>query len=308
MRRIGTCKVMLVSFVIVISTAILCVSVDADGHQEHLVVIEPSEGISTDDPLGFILEFEAISAELDRYPDHAFVLCVPPLYGDDLYDIVVEAIGQEHFISESSLEESDLGPWINVTVSGPPGPDGRSIDLGFLEEEFEGSNVTFTMDYFQNGPAISEAFASGEVDGAADQLAKFTSLIDAGEVAVFADGTESETCQISAFVGRNEFCEQYPEITAKILRAVQRVDEWMAESEENQQEAFTTLSEITQREVEWFSTMYYGSNFGIDLTEQDLRVLSEVLEFMKDNDLLSNPDITMDDVLELSYLELAGFR
>ena len=62
------------------------------------------------------------------------MLCVPPLYGDDLYDIVVEAIGQEHFISESSLEESDLGPWINVTVSGPPGPDGRSIDLGFLEE------------------------------------------------------------------------------------------------------------------------------------------------------------------------------
>ena len=282
-------------------------------------------------------------------------------------------------------------------------PLNLAYNLGFLEEEFEGSNVTFTMDYFQNGPAISEAFASGdldfaefgeqaaisgisadygykiigrncdtetmyplvvrtgittpeelkgakiavsvgtsahylllsylesmgrsetdielvntsdtvtllasgEVDGAADQLAKFTSLIDAGEVAVFADGTESETCQISAFVGRNEFCEQYPEITAKILRAVQRVDEWMAESEENQQEAFTTLSEITQREVEWFSTMYYGSNFGIDLTEQDLRVLGEVLEFMKDNDLLSNPDITMDDVLDLSYLELAGFR
>ena len=134
MRRIGTCRVMLVSFAIVISTAILCVSVDADGHQEHLMVIEPSEGISTDDPIGFILEFEAISAELDRYPDHAFVLCVPPLYGDDLYDIVVEAIGQEHFISESSLEESDLGPWINVTVAGAPGPDGRSIDLDFLEE------------------------------------------------------------------------------------------------------------------------------------------------------------------------------
>ena len=134
MRRIGTCRVMLVSLAIVISTAILCVSVDADGHQEHLVVIEPSEGISTDDPIGFILEFEAISAELDRYPDHAFVLYVPPLYGDDLYDIVVEAIGQEHFISESSLEESDLGPWFSVTVTGPPAPDGRSIDLGFLEE------------------------------------------------------------------------------------------------------------------------------------------------------------------------------
>ncbi len=134
MRRIGTCRVMLVSLAIVISTAILCVSVDADGHQEHLVVIEPSEGISTDDPIGFILEFEAISAELDRYPDHAFVLYVPPLYGDDLYDIVVEVIGQEHFISESSLEESDLGPWFSVTVTGPPAPDGRSIDLGFLEE------------------------------------------------------------------------------------------------------------------------------------------------------------------------------
>ena len=282
-------------------------------------------------------------------------------------------------------------------------PLNLAYNLGYLEEEFEGSNVTFTMDYFQTGPAISEAFASGdldfaefgeqaaiagisadygykiigrncdtetmyplvvrtgittpedlkgakiavtvgtsahylllsylesmglseadielvsttdtvtllssgEVDGAADQLAKFSALIDAGEAVVFADGTSNDTCQISAFVGRNEFCEQYPEITAKILRAVQRVDEWMSESEENQQEAFTTLSEITQREVEWFATMYTGSNFGVNLTEQDLRVLDEVLVFMKDNDLLSNPDITMDDILDLSYLELAGYR
>ena len=109
-------------------------------------------------------------------------------------------------------------------------------------------------------------------------------------------------------MGRSEFCQAYPEITAKILRAVQRTDEWLAEGEENQQKAFQTLSDITQREVEWFATMYTGSNFGIDLTEQDLRVLDDVLVFMQDNDLLSNPDITMDDILDLSYLELAGYR
>jgi len=282
-------------------------------------------------------------------------------------------------------------------------PLNLAYNLGYLEEAFEGSNVTFTMDYFQNGPAISEAFASGDLDfaefgeqaaisgisaeygykiigrncdtetmyplvvqsditsaeelkgakiavsvgtsahyllltylealgltendielvntndtvtllatgevqGAADQLAKFNDMLAAEEVHVLADGTESETCQISAFVGRNEFCEKYPEITAKILQVVQRVDDWMAESEENQKTAFATLAEITQREETWFSTMYGGSNFGINLTEQDLRVLGEVLEFMKANDLLSNPDITIDDVLELNYLELAGYR
>ena len=95
---------------------------------------------------------------------------------------------------------------------------------------------------------------------------------------------------------------------AKVLKVVQRVDDWMAESEDNQKKAFTTLAEITQREETWFSTMYSGSNFGINLTEQDLRVLGEVLEFMKSNDLLSNPDITMDDILELKYLEMAGYR
>ena len=82
----------------------------------------------------------------------------------------------------------------------------------------------------------------------------------------------------------------------------------ISESEDNQKKAFTTLAEITQREETWFSTMYSGSNFGINLTEQDLRVLGEVLEFMKSNDLLSNPDITMDDILELKYLEMAGYR
>lgn len=282
-------------------------------------------------------------------------------------------------------------------------PLNLAYNLGFLEEEFKGSNVTFTMDYFQNGPAISEAFASGdldfaefgeqaaisgisadygykiigrncdtetmyplvvsksiqsaeelkgakiavsvgtsahylllsyletlglteqdielvnttdtvtllasgEVDGAADQQAKFSAMIDAGDVYVFADGTKNHTCQISAFVGRNAFCEKYPQITAKILRAVQRVDDWMAESEENQQKAFDTLYTITQRDVSWFATMYSGSNFGVDLTEQDLRVLGEVLEFMKKNDLLSRPEITADDILDLRYLQLAGYR
>ena len=308
-----------------------------------------------------------------------------------------EAVSLDDYVYEGDPIEIHLGD-INSQF-----PLNLAYNLGFLEEEFEGSNVTFTMDYFLNGPAISEAFASGDLDfaefgeqaaisgisadygykiigrncdtetmyplvvesditdaeglkgakiavsvgtsahyllltylesmglseqdielvntndtvtllssgevqGAADQLAKFNSLIDAGEVHVLADGTASGTCQISAFVGRNDFCEQYPEITAKILRAVQRVDEWMAESEENQQEAFSTLAEITQREETWFSTMDSGSNFGADLTDQDLRVLEEVLQFMKDNELLSNPDITMDDVLDLSYLELAGLR
>lgn len=282
-------------------------------------------------------------------------------------------------------------------------PLNLAYNLGYLQEEFEGSNVTFTLDYFQNGPAISEAFASGDLDfaefgeqacisgisagygfkiigrncdtetmyplvvssdinsaedlkgksvavsvgtsahyllltylesmglteediilintndtvtllasgaaqGAADQLAKFNSMLDAGEVHVLADGTASHTCQISAFVGRTEFCEAYPEITAKILRAVQRVDDWMAESEENQKTAFAKLSEITQREETWFSTMYGGSNFGANLTDQNVRVLTEVLDYMKKNDLLSNPDIEMDDVMDLTYLQIAGYR
>lgn len=282
-------------------------------------------------------------------------------------------------------------------------PLNLAYNLGYLQEEFEGSNVTFTLDYFQNGPAISEAFASGDLDfaefgeqaaiagisaeygykiigrncdtetmyplvvskditdaeglkgkkvavsvgtsahyllltylqslglteddielvntndtvtllasgevqGAADQLAKFNSMLDAGDVHVLADGTASGTCQISAFVGRTEFCEKYPEVTAKILKTVQRVDDWMAESEENQKQAFKMLSDITQREETWFSTMYGGSNFGINLTEQDEKVLNGVLDFMKKNDLLSNPDLSMDDVLDLTYLEVAGYR
>lgn len=282
-------------------------------------------------------------------------------------------------------------------------PLNLAYNLGYIQEEFEGSNVTFTLDYFQNGPAISEAFASGDLDfaefgeqaaisgisadygykiigrncdtetmyplvtlseinsaedlkgkkvavsvgtsahyllltylesmgltendielvntndtvtllasgevqGAADQLAKFNSMLDAGEVHVLADGTSSHTCQISAFVGRTEFCEAYPEIAAKVLRAVQRVDDWMAESEDNQKTAFTTLAGITQREETWFSTMYGGSNFGANLTDQNLRVLTEVLQYMKDNDLLSNPDLEIDDVVDLTYLQIAGYR
>ncbi|MBQ6427056.1 MAG: NrtA/SsuA/CpmA family ABC transporter substrate-binding protein [Anaerolineaceae bacterium] len=310
---------------------------------------------------------------------------------------VTEDVSLDDYVYTGETLEIHLGD-INSQF-----PLNLAYNLGYLQEEFEGSNVVFTMDYFQNGPAISEAFASGdldfaefgeqaaiagisagygfkiigrncdtetmyplvvskdiadveglkgakiavsvgtsahyllltylesmgltendielvntndtvtllasgEVDGAADQLAKFNDMLAAGDVYVIADGTASNTCQISAFVARDEFCEQYPEIAAKVLRAVQRVDDWMAESEENQQLAFETLAEITQREVTWFSTMYGGSNFGANLTEQDLRVLGEVLDFMKANDILSNPDMEMDDILDLTYLQIAGYR
>jgi len=43
-------------------------------------------------------------------------------------------------------------------------PLNLAYNLGFLDKEFEGSNVQFTMDYFENGPAISEAFASKDLD------------------------------------------------------------------------------------------------------------------------------------------------
>lgn len=308
-----------------------------------------------------------------------------------------DTVSIEDYVYEGEPIEIHLGE-INTQF-----PLNLAYNLGYLEEAFEGSNVTFTLDYFQNGPAISEAFASGDLDfaefgeqaaisgisadygykiigrncdtetmyplvvqsditnaeelkgakiavavgtsshyllltylesmgltendielvntndvvtlltsgevqGATEQYARFKDLIEAGEVHVLADGTASGTCQISAFVGRTEFCEKYPEITAKILQVIQKVDDWVAESEENQKEAFAKLTEITQREEVWFATMYGGSNYGANLTEQNLRVLEDVLKFMKDNDLLSNPDITMDDVLELKYLELAGFR
>ena len=80
--------------------------------------------------------------------------------------------------------------------------------MGLTEEDIELVNTNDTV----------TLLASGEVQGAADQLAKFSSMIDAGDVHVLADGVVSETCQISAFVGRTEFCEKYPEITAKVLR------------------------------------------------------------------------------------------
>ena len=69
-----------------------------------------------------------------------------------------EAVSLDDYVYEGDPIEIHLGD-INSQF-----PLNLAYNLGFLEEEFEGSNVTFTMDYFLNGPAISEAFASGDLD------------------------------------------------------------------------------------------------------------------------------------------------
>ena len=76
--------------------------------------------------------------------------------------------------------------------------------LGLTEDDIELVNTGDTV----------TLLASGEVQGAADQLAKFNSMLDAEDIHVLADGTASGTCQISAFVGRTEFCEN----TLKLLQ------------------------------------------------------------------------------------------
>ena len=97
-------KAILMTVVLFASTAVLCASfADADATGPDITVIVPSDKLTPEDPIGFILGYEAVSAEMRMSDGIVFIMSDPKFAMDELYQVVREAIGSERFIDESEL-------------------------------------------------------------------------------------------------------------------------------------------------------------------------------------------------------------
>lgn len=134
-------KAILMTVVLFASTAVLCASfADADATGPDITVIVPSDKLTPEDPIGFILGYEAVSAEMRMSDGIVFIMSDPKFAMDELYQVVREAIGSERFIDESELRAFVGGP-SSVSVSEQDdGFKGVHIDTEFLH------TVTVTMD------------------------------------------------------------------------------------------------------------------------------------------------------------------
>lgn len=145
---------------------------------------------------------------------------------------------------------------------------------------------------------------SGEID-AAIVLQGQSKTIEAEGAIRLCDESDFSITQESVLAVRTEFAEQYPELTAKFLLALQKADDWIAE---NRDETCRIASERSQFDVVVEEGFYDNNNVEVNLQDSDIESLEGILQFLKDYELLADNSIIIDDIVDLQYLELAGLR
>lgn len=126
-RRALSYGTVLVAIVIAVSASAMFVQADPDG---RVFVLAHPDGLTPEDPLDFVLWFEAASAEMDGNPGRVLILEDRDLSDDGLYRIVAEAIGREAFVTEAEAMEGGHPVFVSFT---PPGAPGTLTDPDFLD-------------------------------------------------------------------------------------------------------------------------------------------------------------------------------
>jgi ABC-type nitrate/sulfonate/bicarbonate transport system substrate-binding protein len=151
---------------------------------------------------------------------------------------------------------------------------------------------------------IATLLLSGDID-AGVTTAMQGARLESEEATYLCDESTYNIRQESTLCVRTEFSEQYPELTAKFLKAIDAADTWI---NENPDEAAEIAANYAQYDVSVEQLYQKGNNIEVTYDETDIEVLTDIIKFLSENGMLADNSITLEDVLDLQYLELAGLR
>lgn len=143
---------------------------------------------------------------------------------------------------------------------------------------------------------IAAALANGDVDAAAlweSSISTIAVKIGA-EIPITSDGVYES---LNLIVARNEFAEKNPEITARFVKAVKKLEEY---TQANPDEVVDILANVTGNPKEAWKTVYRVKLTGY-LDDQAWASAEKAKQFLLDNDLIEN-DFDVKSIYTDKYL------
>lgn len=134
---------------------------------------------------------------------------------------------------------------------------------------------------------------SGEIDAAMSNVGTVQELIDDGTVKVVADGDDTGIITTIWLMGRDEFIKEHPEETVAVLRAYQRANEYI---EEHEDELAQDFADYNQVDLSVAAATLKALHETTAITDDAIEAASQVLNFMVENELIENVEITVDDL------------
>lgn len=167
---------------------------------------------------------------------------------------------------------------------------------GLTQEDIELVNLSFVE--------CVTSLQSGDIDAALS----FTNFVlpankDGANIVTVADATDLGTSNV-VLAARNEFVQAYPDETAKLLKAFDDAVEWM---EKHEEETISLIAEAAEQDPDITRTNLELWDCHIGITAQDYDNVNGILDFAKQQELIEN-DITVEQLIDVSYLEKAGIQ
>ena len=146
------------------------------------------------------------------------------------------------------------------------------------------------------------ALTAGDVDGAVLKGNDVKTATDAGAYVV-ADNSTTGTIS-NYLVGRQEFVESHPEIVTGVLKVLEKTRKWI---DENEDETIQKYSEITGTDYDTAKVSFESRERSITIdADKFADTIQQSLDFSKEQKLIDNLDLTVDDIIDTSYYENSG--
>lgn len=185
------------------------------------------------------------------------------------------------------------------TIAAPFGTNEHQMLLGLLKN----AGLTVEDVNLANMKAADSitAFQSGDIDGS---IFKGQQLLAAKESGGTEIANNSETGLIvNSLVGRADFIEQYPDITARFIKVVQRAKEYI---DENPEEAVEIAARLTETEIEDTRVSFESRDRLISIDSATfIDPLTSAIEFSLSEELIDK-EISIEDIIDTSYYEASG--
>lgn len=150
---------------------------------------------------------------------------------------------------------------------------------------------------------ITTSIGNGDIDAAVTDQPYIAQAIANGGVTRLVT-SEGYKDYVSPIIAQDSFLEENPEITARVLKVLQKTAEWI---KANKEEAKKTAAEATGVEPANVEASVEDIDLNVGLSEKDIETLVSSAQIEYEQKLI-NKELDVNQYIDTSYLEKAGIQ
>ncbi|MDR3230477.1 MAG: aliphatic sulfonate ABC transporter substrate-binding protein [Synergistaceae bacterium] len=148
---------------------------------------------------------------------------------------------------------------------------------------------------------INTSLVSGAIDGGVAWEPYLTGILNNGTTHLVTNAVGFNSSS-SVIIGKKAFLEQYPELTTRLLKVLDRSVKW---SDKNRTESIQRLSKRTGVAESAYEASFKSLNFELYLDKNRVDALADTEKFLFDRGTIRK-DFDLREFIDTSYLEKAG--